>query len=114
MFHRNLTSQHLPGIHDHTNIAEAIKLFCVEWCIEITFQVSAFTADNGSNIVKALNEDIPTIPIPCAGHILNLSVYAALTIHSVQKAVARCRKIVAHFLTSHDWTGRSLIKNKSN
>ena len=59
--------------------------------------MSAFTTDNGSNIVKALNEDIPKIRIPCAGHTLNLSVHAALTIHSVQKAVARCRKIVAHF-----------------
>ena len=96
IFHRNLTTQHLPGIHDHTNTAEAIKL-CVEWCIEIIFQVSAFTNDNGSNIVKALNEDIPKIHIPCAGHNLNLSVHAALTIHSVQKAVARCRKIVAQF-----------------
>ena len=97
IFHRNLTTQHLLGIHDHTNTAEAIKSLCVEWYIEITFQVSAFTTDNGSNIVKALNEDIPKIRIPCAGHNLNLSVHAALTIHSVQKAVARCRKIVAQF-----------------
>ena len=96
MFHRNLTTHHLPGVHDHTNIAEAIQSLCTEWCIELTCQVSAFTTDNGSNIVKALNEDIPKIRIPCAGHTLNLSVHSALAIHSVRKAVAR-RKIVAHF-----------------
>ena len=59
MFHRNLTTQHLPGVHDHTNIAEAIKSLCAEWCIEITFQVSAFTTDNGSNIVKHLMKIFP-------------------------------------------------------
>lgn len=113
MLRRNLTTHHLPGIHHHTNISEAIKSLCVDWCIDLDHCVSAFTTDNGSNIVKALNEDIPKIRIPCAGHTLNLSVHAALNVRVVQKAVARCRKIVAHFNQSQ-LDREELTKNKSS
>lgn len=48
-------------------------------------------------MVKAIDEDLQKIRIPCAGHTLNLSVHAALSVRSVVNAVSHCRKIVTHF-----------------
>ena len=97
MVHRNLTTCFLPGVHDHQHIAAALRDLCTEWCIDIDCQVAAFTTDNGSNIVKTLDEDLEKIRIPCAGHTLNLSVRAALSVRGVVTAVSRCRKVVSHF-----------------
>ena len=78
MFHKNLQTQRLPGVHDHEHITEALQEGTREWGIDLEHQVNAFTTDNGSNIVKSIEEDIGKLRIPCAGHTLNLSVQAAL------------------------------------
>ena len=60
-------------------------------------QVSCFTTDNGSNIVKTIKDDLQKMHIPCAGHTLNLSVDAALKERSLTTAIACCQKLVTHF-----------------
>ena len=97
MKHNNLTTCHLPGTHDHTNIAAALRNLAEQWVIDLDDQVTCFTTDNGSNIVKMLRDDLQKMHIPCAGHTLNLSVEAALKERSLTTALARCRKVVTHF-----------------
>lgn len=94
MIHRNLTTCHLPGIHDHIHIAASLLHL---WKIGVsTFNNKCHLAptDKGANIVEAFDEDIQKIYIPCAGHTLNPSVKAAFSVRGV---VARCYKIVSHF-----------------
>ena len=97
MNHNYLTTCHLPGTHDHTNIATALRNLADEWEIDLDDQVTCFTTDNGSNIVKMLKEDLEKMHIPCIGHALNLSVEAASKERSLVTAIARCRKAVTHF-----------------
>ena len=97
LMHHNLTTYLLPGTHDHTNIAYALRKLADEWVIDLESQVSCFTTDNGSNIVKTIKDDLQKMHIPCAGHTLNLSVEAALKERSLTTAIARCRKLVTHF-----------------
>ena len=97
MKHSNLTASHLPGTHDHTNIAAALRHLADQWAIDLDDQVTCFTTDNGSNIVKMLRDNIKKIHIPCAGHTLNLSVEAAFKERSLVNALACCRKVVTHY-----------------
>ena len=97
MMHSSLSTHHLPGKHDHTNIAEAIQKLADLWNIDLESQVSCFTTDNGFNIVKSLKEDLNKLHVPCAGHTLNLSVEAGLKESTLSIAIARCRKVIAHF-----------------
>jgi len=80
MHHCNLFTHHLPGVHDHVNIAEALRVSTTEWRIDLQDQVMAFTTDNGSNITKAISDDLQKLRIPCVGHTLNLAVQAALKV----------------------------------
>ena len=77
LYHRNLLTRHLPYIHYHSSISEALRSGTNEWGIKLE-DVSAFTTDNGSNIVKSV--DLQKLRIPCAGHTLNLAVQAALNV----------------------------------
>ena len=98
MKHKNLTTCQLPRTHDHTNIAAAPRNLADEWEIDLDDQVTCLQhADNGSNIVKVLREDLEKMHIPCAGHTLNLSVEAAFKKRSLVTAIACCRKVVTHF-----------------
>ena len=47
--------------------------------------------------MKNLKEDLHKTHVPCAGHTLNLSVQAALSVKSILTPLARCQKVVAHF-----------------
>ena len=73
-----MSTCHFPGTHDHLNIAEILQKLADTWHIDLDDQVSCFTTDNGSNIVKSLKDDLNKMHIPCAGHTLNLSVEAGL------------------------------------
>ena len=95
--HQNLSTCHFPGTHDHLNIAEILQKLADAWNIDLDNQVSCFTTDNGSNVVKSLKDDLNIMHIPCAGHTLNLSVEAGLKERGLSSAIARCRKIVTHF-----------------
>ena len=97
VFHKNLLTQNLPGVHDHGHIAEALQTGTRAWGIDLEQQVFAFTTNNGSNIVKSVEEDLGKLRIPCAGHTLNLSVQAALKVSRLSTILARCRQIVGHF-----------------
>ena len=66
-----------------SHISEALKAGTGAWGINLEQQVIAFTTDNGSNIVKSVEEDLGKLCIPCAGHTLNLSVQAALKVNTV-------------------------------
>ena len=92
MHHRNLFTRHLPGVHDHVNIAEALRASTMEWGIDLQDQVMGFTTDNGSNIVKTIKDDLQKLRIPCVGHILNLAVQAALKVPRLSRILGRCRK----------------------
>ena len=54
--------------------------------------VSAFTTDNGSNVVKAIEEDLDKVRLPCAGHTLNLSVQKAFEVPAVERAIGRATR----------------------
>ena len=73
------------GAHDHSNLSGAISDSLSEWCIDLDKDVTAFTADNGSNVVKAIEEDLDKVCLLCAGYTLNLSV---------QKAIICSKKVV--------------------
>ena len=47
MMHRNLEIRHLPGVHDHSHLAIALRASTSEWCINL-----ARVSDNAANIVK--------------------------------------------------------------
>ena len=57
--------------------------------------VSAFTTDNGSNIVKTVKEDLEVTHLPCAGHTLNLAVQSALKVSAISTALSRCKQVIA-------------------
>ena len=95
--HQNLSMCHFPGTHGHSNIAEILQKLAGTWGIDLGEQVSCFSTNNGSNIVKSLKDDLNKMHIPCAGHALNLSVEAGLKERTLSSAIARCRKIVTHF-----------------
>jgi len=90
MEYSTLTTCHLPETHDHTNIATALRILADEWEIDLDDQVTCFTTDNGSNIVKMLTEYLGKTHIPCADHPLNLSVEVALKERSLVTAIACC------------------------
>jgi len=77
MHHNNLLTRHLPGVHDQEHTTEALKAGTREWGMDLQHQVSTFMTDNGSNIVKSVEEDLHKLCIPRSGHTLNLSVQAA-------------------------------------
>ena len=35
MYHKNLLTQHLPGVHDHEHISEALQAGTREWGIDL-------------------------------------------------------------------------------
>jgi len=96
MMHRNLETRHLPGVHDHSHLAIALRASTSEWCINLA-HMSAFTTDNATNIVKTVIEDLEITHLPCAGHTLNLAVQSALKVPAISSALSRCKKVVAHF-----------------
>ena len=97
MKHNSLQCHFMPGSHDHVLISTAIRDSLKEWCIDLKEDVSAFTTDNGSNVVKAIEEDLEKVRLPCAGHTLNLSVQKAFDVPGVERAIGRAKKVVAHF-----------------
>jgi len=78
MMNNNLITKHLPGEHDHTHIAEALQSAVDEWGIDLPVMVTSFITDNGSNIVKCMEDDLHILRVPCAEHTLNLGMQAAL------------------------------------
>jgi len=57
-------------MHDHEHII--LQVGTREWGIGLQHQVYAFTTDNGSNIVKSVEEDLYMLRIPCADHTFRL------------------------------------------
>ena len=98
MKHNSLQCHCIPSSHDHVHVlvSGAIRDSLSGWCIDLDQDVSAFTTDNGSNVVKAVEEDLHKIRLPCAGHTLNLSVQKAFDVPAVERAVGRAKKLVAH------------------
>ena len=71
-FH-NFQTHHLPGMHDHAAILQALTAAANDWCIKFNRQLVAFTTDSGSNVVKAF-DSMNVLLLVCAGHTLNLVV----------------------------------------
>ena len=92
-FEMKHSSLHMPGTHDHSHLSGAISNSLCEWCIHADKDVTAY----GSNVVKAVKEDLDKIHFPCAGHTLNLSVQKAFEVQAVQKAISRLKRVVEHF-----------------
>ena len=97
MKHKNILLYATYLDHDHTNIAAAPRNLVDKWEIDLDDQVTCFTTDIGSNIVKMLRKDLEKMHIPCAGHTFNLSVEEAFKERSLVTAIAHCRKVVTHF-----------------
>jgi len=85
MKHSSLQCHHTLGTHEHSHIAGAISTSTGEWCIDLERDVTAFTTDNGSSIVKAVEQDLGKLRLPCAGHTLNLSVQKAFEVQQCGK-----------------------------
>ena len=54
----HLQYHHLPGVHNHTHINDAITDALADWCIQLDTDAVAFVTDNGSNIKKYFKEDL--------------------------------------------------------
>jgi len=100
MHSSQLQCQHLPGVHDHIHISEAITSALSEWYIQLDKGVVVFVTDNGSNIKKSLKDDLRKLNIPCAGHTLNLSVQKAFSVPELKTAIIRDKKVVEYFKKS--------------
>ena len=88
----------MPESHDNTHLAQGIKDFPLrEWCINLVKDVTAFTTDNASNIVQAIKKVTENVHLPGTGHAPNLSIQKEYNIPSVQKIVARLKKLVEYF-----------------
>ena len=66
MYSSHLQCHHLPGVHDHTHISEAITDALSEWYIQLDINFVAFVTDNRSNIKKSLKDDLYKLNLPCA------------------------------------------------
>ncbi|XP_040294327.1 E3 SUMO-protein ligase ZBED1-like [Bufo bufo] len=95
---RSLDTFYMPEAHTAANLAVAIKNVLSQWEIPQD-KVTAFTTDNGSNIVKALRE-MSQKRIPCFGHCLHLAVMASLDDDRCQAVIRKCRLIVSSFSSS--------------
>lgn len=102
----------LPGHHDHVKVSSAITSCLEQWLIDVDTVVTAFTTDNGSNIVKAVEDDLKCTRIPCAGHTLNLAVSAGLETNSISTAISRSKKVVSHF--NHSRIDQEELKKKQD
>jgi len=74
---------HARNTRSFSHCRRAISASAGEWCIDLEI-----TTDNGSNIVKAVEQDLGKLRLPCAGYTLNLSVQKAFEVPAVRKAVS--------------------------
>lgn len=112
MHSSHLQCHHLPGVHDHAHISEAINDSLADWCIHLDTDVVVFVTDNGSNIKKSLKDDLNKLNLPCAGHTLNLSVQRAFLLPEVRTAISRAKKLL-NISTNLVFTLRSWRKSSN-
>ncbi len=66
-----------------------------EWGLTLD-KLVAFTTNNASNVVVAVNE-LEYTQVPCFSHCLNLAVEKSCSIPEISKIIGRCRRLVTHF-----------------
>ena len=97
MQHAILATPEMPEAHTGVNIASRIKQVLRDFNIEN--KVIAYVADNGSNVVKALNElDAPGLG--CFAHTLQLSVKLGLKVRRVSDMRTSAKHLVRRFKKS--------------
>ena len=90
-----LDTKEFSDSHTGENMAEELATILKDWNLLQTNLVCA-TTDNGSNILKAV-DILGWQHMPCFSHTLQLAVEAAMKLPAVTRAIARCKRLVAHF-----------------
>ena len=89
-----LATLEVPMEHTAENIGKVMTDVLFEY--DISEKIIAATTDNGTNVIKAVNQ-LNFLHMPCVGHTLNLAVKKCFELSQVSKALARIRKLVGHF-----------------
>ena len=103
-----LETKMFPDSHTAENIAEELEGILQEWDLPLD-KLCAATTNNGTNIVRAV-ENLGCQRIPCFSHTLQLAVDKATSLPEVSRALARCKRLVAHF--NHSSKSTYLLKRK--
>ncbi len=103
-----LETKEFPDSHTGVHIAEELKDILQDWSLSLDNN-TAFTTDNGSNVVSATNT-LQCTRLPCFSHCLNLAVEKACSLSDITKALARCRRLVTHF--NHSSKSSYVLKQK--
>lgn len=94
--HCVLQMKHFTGRHSGDNIRKMLLEITTFWEIP-NEKIHTILRDNGSNVVKALNESNFT-PIPCFIHTLQLVVNDSINVQeNVIEMISAARRIITHF-----------------
>ncbi|GES76347.1 zinc finger BED domain-containing protein 1-like [Rhizophagus clarus] len=85
-----LSMEELPYPHGATEIQEHLIDLFYEW--EIESKIIALVTDNGSNVKKACSEIGIGERIPCAAHMLQLSIGKGLD--KIKQLVDKCKRLI--------------------
>ena len=97
-----------PASHTAENVVEALQHILQDWKLPAD-SLSIATTDNGRNIALAM-EILGWPHMPCFSHTLQLAVQDVMKLPEVSKALARCRRLVAHF--NHSAKSTYLLRQK--
>ena len=97
MQHAILATPEMPEAHTGVNIADRIRRLLCEFGIEN--KVAAYVADNGSNVVKALDE-LGGPRLGCFAHTLQLAVKVGLRVRRVRALRTSAKHLVKRFKKS--------------
>ena len=93
-----LSTEKVADEHTAVNLEKILDNILKEW--KIRNRVVGTTTDNGSNIIQAMSE-MGFLNMPCVGYTLNLAVKRSFEIRSVDRALARIRRLVGYFHRSN-------------
>ena len=94
-----LNCKHFDETHNANNIEQILTDTMSEWGIDIK-NIACCVTDNGSNIVKAI-EQLKVPHLTCFAHNINIGVNKALEVKRVKNAIARLKSLQSSI--SHSW-----------
>lgn len=86
--------KHFVGSHSGDHIRSVLEELASNWVITSTIHV--IMRDNGTNMVKAINES-QFVGKGCFIHTLQLAIKASLQVEIVSDSLTSARRIVTHF-----------------
>lgn len=111
---QSLCLETFPLFEDHTGkaIIDTISDIMANWELK-SEQLVCTTTDNGRNFVAGFRQHGESwIRLSCFGHCLDLAINKSLALPRVQRALARCKSLVAAFHRS--WKKQRDLVSKQN